>query len=72
MTWIANGLFLVGILLVGRKIRWGWLAEAIGEALWVYRSVSTKQWDLLFVCIMFGCLQLYNFWLWSRKPKESK
>lgn len=71
MTWIGNLLFLIGIILIGRKIKWGWIAEAVGECLWVYRSVVSHQWDLLVVCIMFGCLQLYNFWLWQ-KPLKAK
>ena len=71
MTWIANVLFLIGVLLIGRKKKSGWVVEFVGELLWITRSLESKQWDLLFVCLMFGSLQLWNFWLWRKEELNS-
>lgn len=70
ITWFANGLFIFGVILLGRKNKWGWICEAIGECLWIERSISTKQWDLLFLCVMFCSLQIYNFFKWLREERR--
>jgi len=70
MTWVANILFLIGIILIGRKNKWGWILEIIGEILWIKTSIDTKMWDLLCVCILFGLLQAWNFWLWHKEGNK--
>ena len=70
MTWIANGLFLIGMILLGYKNKWGWVLEFIGEMLWLKTSIEKEMWDLLFVCILFGSLQLWNFYLWWRQERK--
>lgn len=66
MTWIANLLVLVGLYLIGRKIRCAFLFSAVGEAIWTVCSASEGRWDLASICAVFTVMAVWNYVKWGR------
>lgn len=65
--WVANTLLITGTLGVGLKNKLGFLVIATGEAFWLGTVLhrSPVQWDMVFICCVFGSLALFNFACWT-------
>lgn len=66
MLWIANLLIIVGLWSIGYKWRHSFLFSIAGEALYTYVALSTKQWELGFICIVFCLLAFRNWCKWAK------
>ncbi len=66
LGWLGNAFLLAGALLLGEKSPAAFLMVAIGESLWTVKVIRLRQWDMAFICVMFGGLALRNFYLWMR------
>lgn len=65
--WMGSFLLVLGMFFVGEKSRTGFVIAGIGEALWIYKSYATEQWDLFVICVIFTGLYAWNFYKWGRK-----
>ena len=68
MGWTGSVLLVIGMLLVGRKNRNGFLWGLAGELLWTYKSYRDEQWDLLVICAIFCGVYIKNWWAW--RPRK--
>lgn len=66
MDWLAGLLELSGLWLVGRKLRWGFIANAIGCAIWISVSIRFHVWGLLVIAVPAFWLNLWNWLQWGR------
>lgn len=64
--WVANVLLVAGTVLVGEKSPTAFLLIALGESLWCVKVWRMKQWDMLFICVVFSLLAVRNYLLWTR------
>lgn len=39
MDWVLSGIVLLANYLIGQKIKWGWVIQAIGAVLWMYYAL---------------------------------
>lgn len=51
---------------MGEKSPTAFLLVFAGEAIWTIKVARMKQWDMLFICVVFGLLALRNYWLWTQ------
>jgi hypothetical protein len=66
LGWAGNAFLLAGAFLVGEKSPTAFLLVFAGEAIWTIKVARMKQWDMLFICVVFGLLALRNYWLWTQ------
>lgn len=67
MTWIANGLIVIGMILIGSRRRSAFLFSAAGESIWTYWAASVGMYDLASICGLFVVLALVNWRRWGRE-----
>jgi hypothetical protein len=65
LTWAANCTLIVGQLLIGRKWRHAPGVIALGEVVWFGVGVYRAQWDIAFICAVFGLLAAVNWFQWA-------
>lgn len=58
---------LAGMLLAGRRNRWGWALGIFAQVLWLTYGVQTKQWGFLPGSFAYLVIYTRNFIAW--KPK---
>lgn len=63
--WIGNIFLILGAVFLGDKWKYAFLFVFFGELIWSYRVYRQKQWDMLFICVIFGLLALRNFLMWN-------
>lgn len=65
--WIANALLLSGSFWVGGKRRTGFALIALGEITWLLTVLSRTpiQWDMVFICVVFGTMAGINWYRWG-------
>ncbi len=68
--WVANAILIVGTILVGRKWRHAFLLTALGNAIWFIIGWQTHAWALVFLCLAFVSLSLYNWLLWWKPDRQ--
>jgi hypothetical protein len=70
--WIANSLLLAGSFIVGGKSRTGFALIAVGEVVWLTTVClrSPVQWDMVFICVVFGAMAALNWWRWGLMEQE--
>jgi len=62
--WIAALLNVIGLVLLGAKIRIGWLFGIAAECLWVVRAESLSMYDLTAISVLYICVAAFNWWRW--------
>lgn len=65
LGWVANFILVAGALLVGERNPIAFVLIAAGEALWGVKAYRMRQWDMFFICVVFGLLAVRNLILWS-------
>lgn len=70
MGWFANVLLVVGLWMVGDKVRWAFLFTIIGEAIWVCVAIARAQWDMAAICAVFAALAVRNWIKWASEPAK--
>ena len=66
MGWLGNIFLVVGIWLIGCKLRVGFLFALVGELWWTLYARRTDQWSLLFICVVFDVIYVINYWKWGK------
>lgn len=57
---------LLGFILVGRKIWWGWYINLAGQGLWITYAILTQQWGFLYGAIVYTAVFSVNSIDWTR------
>lgn len=66
LTAFASFLLFVGLVLLGRKRRAGFLFSIAGEVLWTAAALNRGMYDLAVVCAVFGFMAALNFRQWGK------
>ncbi len=66
ITWAANLLLLLGLYLNGNRNRLCFLFTVTGEVIWTTVAALRGQWDLAFICAVFGLMAVRGWYLWGR------
>ena len=67
--WIGTFLCLAGSVVVGRKVKYGFLCQMTGNLLWLVVGVGTNMPSLIVCSAAFASIYVYNFLLWSRQER---
>ena len=59
---------LAGMILAGRKNRWGWMLSIFTQILWVTYALDTAQYGFILGSVAYGAVYLKNFLGWGKKP----
>lgn len=65
LDWVGNIFLILGMWLVGDKIREAFIFAFIGELLWTYYAWKKKEYGLVFICIIFAILAARNWYRWG-------
>lgn len=65
LTGVASALLFIGLWMLGRKIRAGFLFSLAGEVLWTVAAVERGMLDLAAVCFVFGLMAVLNWRSWG-------
>jgi len=66
----AYVLIALGMLLLGRKNRWGWVCRFLGEGGWIWLGWLMGMSSIWFWGILFMSFDAYGFWQWSAAEKK--
>lgn len=69
MGWIGTVFLLIGSYLIGKKTRWGFALTFCGNIIWGVTGYRLDAYDLIATNVIFGCLAIWNFIQWSKKPE---
>lgn len=71
--WVGTFSILVAVILLGRKIRFGWALEIVGSAAWVFEAIvsSPIDWALLTLNAVFVVLAVLGWVQWKPEIKAS-
>lgn len=58
---------LLGMIMAGRKSKWGWLVSIGTQVLWLTYAVDTKQWGFIPGSLAYGFVYLRNFLKWNKQ-----
>lgn len=73
MDFLAGFLELVGLILVGYKLKWGFILNALGCSTWIYYVLSTGQaLGLLLVVIPAIMINVINFRRWHKGENDEE
>lgn len=64
--WLAALLNLVGLVLLGKRIAWGWLFGIAAECLWMVRAQSKGMPDLMFISAVYILVAGLNWFKWRQ------
>lgn len=64
-SYILPPIGLAGIILQGRKNRWGWIVGIAAQIVWVTYAAVTKQWGFIPQSAAYGLIYAWNFIQWS-------
>jgi energy-coupling factor transporter transmembrane protein EcfT len=57
---------LLGFVVVGRKIWWGWYINLVSQVLWFTYAIVTQQWGFLIGAIAYTIIFSINAYKWTR------
>ncbi len=64
--WIANFLQVIGLVLLGKKQRVGWLFGVAAECLWIVRAEAKDMPDLMFISVIYIAVAVINWSKWGK------
>lgn len=67
MGWFANTLNVLGLLLLGYKVRQGWLLGIAAEVIWVFRAYGLGMYDLMFISGVYIVIASVNYCRWGAR-----
>jgi hypothetical protein len=65
LDWICGSFSLLGMYVVGRKLWWGWLINAVNTCMLVYINVHFQLWGFLPVNALMIALFVRNAYKWK-------
>lgn len=66
MDWAAAACSLIGVFLMGRKLKVSWLIFLVSNALWITHCYIHGQWAQLSLNVVFVILNVLGYRKWSR------
>ena len=73
LDFVAMGLSLLAILLLGRKNRWGFVVFAVANAIWLSLGATLiESWGIVIGTVFFLLTNARGFYKWSRSDEASK
>lgn len=63
--WFANSLNVAGLLLLGYRVRQGWLLGIAAEVIWVFRAYGVQMYDLMFISGVYIAIASVNYARWG-------
>lgn len=67
-SWALTVNGLVGLWLVARLARKGWIVLIGNEILWVAYAFSTRQWGFIAMAVTYGAVYVVAYQKWTRIP----
>lgn len=65
--WLAVAINVTGLLLLGQKMRVGWLFGAAAEFCWLIRASDKQMPDLLVISTVYIAIAVVNFAKWRKQ-----
>jgi hypothetical protein len=62
---------LLGLFLLAKRYRTGWLLTVVGECGWGVYGLWTSQWGLALGGFVTACVQVRGWWGWRRRITEA-
>jgi len=72
LDFIAAAFALIGVYLVGRKNKYGFLVCMISGVIWCFVAVFTGVYGLFLEVLPLFFLNLYNFDRWRKEEKDDE
>lgn len=72
LDWIAAAVALLGVYVIGRKNKYGFLICMVSGAIWCIVEALTGVYGLFLEVLPLFALNLYNFYKWRREDKFSE
>ena len=70
MDWAAATCSLIGVFLMGRKLKVSWLIFLVSNALWITHCYIHGQWAQLSLNVVFVILNVLGYRKWSRDARN--
>src|SRR6266540_2810583 len=67
---LLAAVFLVGLVLVGQNIPWGWVVGIADELLWIVYAVATRQWAFIVSATVYVAVCARNLRTWRYAEKD--
>lgn len=73
-SFVLSIIGITGLLIAGRKNKWGWALNFGAQLLWIIFAVVTAQYGFILSALGYGTVYWINFMKWRReeKPKQDK
>lgn len=65
-SWCLAPFGLLGMWVVGKKQRWGWVLGMSTQSLWAFYAVGTGQYGFLIGTVSYFLIYAANFLRWTR------
>jgi hypothetical protein len=62
--WLAGGVSVLVLLLMGQGWRFAPVVGAMGQVFWFWFIWKRRQWGLLPPAIAYTVVHLFNSWIW--------
>ena len=60
---------LPAMYLTSKKSRWAPVFGLCGQPAWIYCAVYTRQWGMLTLNLVYGCMWVLTAYRWWAKPR---
>ena len=74
MDWILSTLVLAGNILIGRKVKWGWIVMIANSIAWVYYAwvvLEPPQYGLIPSAVINLFISAAAAWKWFREDRQA-
>ena len=74
MDWILSTLVLAGNILLGRKVKWGWIVMIVNSMAWVYYALAIldpPQFGLVPSAVVNFFISIAAAWKWFREDRQA-
>jgi hypothetical protein len=72
LPWLMSTLGLVAPMLIGRKIRFGWLIAIVNCLIAICYNISTTQWGFLLCLVPLVFINAKNYVRWGQAEEEKQ
>jgi hypothetical protein len=72
LDWLLSGLTIVMNILLGRKIKWGWVVMILSSLLWIYYALSLTpvQYGLLPATLLNLVIAILSAVKWFKEDRK--
>lgn len=72
LSYIVASITCLGMILIGRKNKWGHLVMFLNEFLWAYLILTTPgMMGLMILCVFAAVISFINFRKWCKDENKS-